>query len=105
MSIKVSDKYSIEADEYQLIVVENKIAKKGKNAGEAYQTTVAYVNDVTHALQVIYGRETRKWVAEHEATLKEEEEKLIKEIADNYQNDIPIILYEAMYNYEVEIDD
>lgn len=85
MSIKVSDKYSIEADEYQLIVVENKIAKKGKNAGEAYQTTVAYVNDVTHALQVIYGRETRKWVAEHEATLKDAAKafnKIAKEIKE-----------------------
>ena len=70
MAIKISDKYSIEADEYQYIVVENKIAKKGKNAGEAYQTTVAYVNDITHALEVIYGRETRKWVSEHKATLQ-----------------------------------
>ena len=89
MSIKVSDKYSIEADEYQLIVVENKIAKKGKNAGEAYQTTVAYVNDVTHALQVIYGRETRKWVAEQEATVKEAAKafnKIAKEIPKFYKH-------------------
>ena len=69
--IKISDKYSIDADEYQFVVVENKIARKGKNAGEAYQTTVAYVNDITHALEVIYGRETRKWAAEHKTTLKE----------------------------------
>ena len=66
-------------------ILKNKIAKKGKNAGEAYQTTVAYVNDVTHALQVIYGRETRKWVAEHEATLKEAAKafnKIAKEIKE-----------------------
>jgi hypothetical protein len=46
---------------------------------------VAYVNDVTHALQVIYGRETRKWVAEHEATLKEATKafnKIAKEIKE-----------------------
>ena len=36
---------------------------------------------------------------------KEYKEKLIKEIADLYQNEIPTILYEAMYNYEVEIND
>ena len=69
--IKISDKYSIDADEYQFVVLENKIARKGKNAGEAYQTTIAYVNDITHALEVIYGRETRKWAAEHKTTLKE----------------------------------
>ena len=36
---------------------------------------------------------------------KEYKETIIKEIADSYQNEIPIILYEAMYNYEVEIND
>jgi hypothetical protein len=36
---------------------------------------------------------------------KEYKEKIIKEIADSYQNEIPTILYEAMYNYEVEIND
>lgn len=85
MSIKISDKYSIEADEYQLIVVETKIAKKGKNAGEAYTTNIAYVNDITHALEVIYQRETRKWVAEHKATLKDAAKafnKIAKEIRE-----------------------
>lgn len=32
-------------------------------------------------------------------------EQLIKEIADEYKDEIPNVLYEAMYNYEVEIDD
>lgn len=32
-------------------------------------------------------------------------ERLIKQIADNYFNKIPIKLYEAMYNYTVEIND
>lgn len=36
---------------------------------------------------------------------KEYKEKLIKEIADEYKEYIPYVLYEAMYNYEVEIDD
>ena len=36
---------------------------------------------------------------------KEYKEKLIKDIADNYKDFIPEKLYEAMYNYEVEIDD
>lgn len=85
MAIKISDKYSIDADEYQFIVVETKIAKKGKNAGEAYTTNVAYVNDITHALEVIYQRETRKWVAEHKATLKDAAkafQKIWKEIKE-----------------------
>ena len=36
---------------------------------------------------------------------KQFKESLIKEVADDYINDIPHILYESMYNYEVEIDD
>lgn len=36
---------------------------------------------------------------------KEFKEKVIKQIADEYINNIPIILYEAMYNYIVEIND
>ena len=36
---------------------------------------------------------------------KKEKENVIKEIADEYKNRIPKILYDTMYNYEVEIDD
>ena len=36
---------------------------------------------------------------------KTEKEKIIKQVADEYKNLIPIELYEAMYRYEVEIDD
>ena len=36
---------------------------------------------------------------------KEYKEELIKQIADKYKYRIPEILYEAMYNSEVEIDD
>lgn len=36
---------------------------------------------------------------------KEYKEKLIKDIADKYKDQIPYILYETMYNYEVEIND
>lgn len=36
---------------------------------------------------------------------KEDKEKHIKEVADEYKEFIPYILYEAMYNYEVEITD
>lgn len=85
MSIKVSDKYEIDADEYQFLVIEKKVAKKGKNAGEEYTTTIAHVNNITHALEVIYKRETRKWVAEHHATLKEAAKafnKIAKEIRE-----------------------
>ena len=36
---------------------------------------------------------------------KEEKEKIIKHIADQYKNDIPKELYEALYLYEVRITD
>ena len=36
---------------------------------------------------------------------KEYKEKYVKEVADKYKEYIPKKLYEAMYNYEVEIDD
>ena len=85
MSIKITDKYEIDADEYQFIVVEKKVAKKGKNAGKEYTTNIAHVNNITHALEVIYKRETRKWVSEHKATLKEAAKafnKIAKEIKE-----------------------
>jgi hypothetical protein len=85
MSIKISDKYSIDADEYQFVVVETKTAKKGKNAGETYTTNVAYVSTITRALEVIYQLETRKWVAANKATLKDAAkafQKIAKEIKE-----------------------
>lgn len=36
---------------------------------------------------------------------KDFKENLIKQVANKYQNNIPINLYEAMYRYEVEIND
>ena len=36
---------------------------------------------------------------------KQEKEKYIKEVADYYKDKIPTKLYQAMYNYEVEITD
>lgn len=36
---------------------------------------------------------------------KREKERYIKEVADKFRNDIPQKLYEALYRYEVEIDD
>lgn len=36
---------------------------------------------------------------------KEEKEKLIKQVAEEYKDKIPKILYDAMYNWKVEIDD
>ena len=36
---------------------------------------------------------------------KQEKEKHIKEVADNYRELIPKRLYRALYNYEVDIND
>ena len=41
----------------------------------------------------------------HLSHIKKYKEKLIKQIADEYYDKIPIELYEAMYNYTVEIND
>ena len=85
MAIKVTDKYEIEADEYQFIVQEKKVAKSGKKAGEAYTVTVGYASNITHALEIIYKRETRKWVSENKATLQSAAKafnKIAKEIKE-----------------------
>lgn len=85
MSIKITDKYEIDADEYQFIVSEKKTAKSGKKAGEEYTVVIAHVNDITHALEFIYKRETRKWVAANKATLKDAAkafQKIAKEIKE-----------------------
>ena len=44
-------------------------------------------------------------VIEFETTYKNFKENHIKEIADKYKNQIPIQLYNALYNYKVEITD
>ena len=36
---------------------------------------------------------------------KEYKEKLVKYIADKYKNDLPIKVYNALYGYEVNIND
>lgn len=69
MAIKLSDKYEIDADENCYLVIEKKVAKSGKKAGEINKVTIGYVHDITHALELIYKRETRKWVSENDATL------------------------------------
>ena len=80
--IKISNKYSIKADEYNFVVVKLGVNKK---TGEPTESAVAYVNDVQHALQSIYSRETKAWVKEHDATLRETVkafQKIAKEITD-----------------------
>lgn len=69
MAIKITDKYEIDADEYQFVVLEKKVGKSGKKAGEEYTVNVGYANTISHALEIIYKRETRKWVSENKATL------------------------------------
>lgn len=47
------------------------------------------------------------YFTEHDAfkAYKQEKEKYIKEVADEYKDKIPKKLYDIMYNYEVEIED
>lgn len=60
---------------------------------------------------VVNGKNKRKYLGlfhtseEAFQCYKQFKEKYIKKIADEYKNIIPIKLYEAMYKYEVEIND
>ena len=57
------------------------------------------------------GKSARKYlgcfntVNEAFETYKQAKEDYIKEVADEYKDKIPVKLYEAMYSYEVDIDD
>ena len=41
----------------------------------------------------------------HFYAYKENKEQIIKKMADKYKNEIPQILYDALYRYKVEIND
>lgn len=66
--IKISDKYSIKADMFNYMVVQHGVNKK---TGEETEIVVGFVKDIRHALDVIYKRETRAWVRDNDATLRE----------------------------------
>ena len=71
-------------------------------ANKKYQANLSVFKD---------GKKTKKHlgcfntVNEAFEVYKQAKEEYIKEVADNYKDKIPVKLYEAMYSYEVDIDD
>ena len=73
-----------------------------KKANKKYQAGLNMFKD---------GKSVRKYLGYFDTadeafkTYKKAKEDYIKEVADNYKDEIPAKLYEAMYAYEVSIDD
>ena len=70
--LKLNEKYFLEADRYNYILFANK-KRKNRKTGETTDIVdvEGYVNDLTHAMDLIYRIETRKYIAEHDSELKE----------------------------------
>lgn len=66
--IKINEKYVLTADRYNYT-----LCSKGVNqrTGEETLTVEGYVKDLQHAVELIYKIETRAWIKEHDADLKE----------------------------------
>lgn len=59
MSIKITDKYYIDADKFQFIVLEKKIAKEGKNPGSIKYDPVAFCGNLFQLKNWILNQEIR----------------------------------------------
>ena len=59
MSIKVTDKYYIDADRFQFIALEKKTAKEGKNAGKEWFDPVAFCGNLFQLKNWIFNQEIR----------------------------------------------
>lgn len=92
----------------------NKLFIKGSSRRGNTPIGVSIYDNVIYARmsKVINGKWTRFEIGSHYSTpeqafyaYKYEKEKHIKEVADQYKDKIPKKLYDAMYNYVVEITD
>ena len=79
--VKLTDKYSLEADRYNYMLVKHTVNKK---TGEPVDKVEGYVNNLQHAIDLIYRIETRKYIKEHDVELKEAL-KAFREIWDDVQ--------------------
>ena len=73
--LKITDKYSLDADRYGYALVKHTTNKKG----EPVDKVEGYVNNLHHSMDLIYRIETRKYIKEHDVELKEAT-KVFKEI-------------------------
>ena len=79
--LKITDKYSLDADRYGYVLVKHSVSKK---TGEPVDKVEGYVNNLHHAMDLIYRIETRKYIKEHDVELKEAT-KAFREIWDEIQ--------------------
>lgn len=70
--LKLNQKYFLEADRYNYILFANK-KRKNRKTGETTDVVdvEGYVNNLSHAMDLIYRIETRKYINEHDSELKE----------------------------------
>lgn len=79
--LKITDKYSLDADRYGYTLVKHSVSKK---TGKPVDKVEGYVNNLHHAMDLIYRIETRKYIKEHDAELKEAT-KVFREIWEEIQ--------------------
>ena len=96
-------------------LINNLFTKRQNDRGEypigvePYKNTNKFITIISETHR--YGSTVRKHLAIEDTidkafkVYKEYKECLIKQIAEEYKNDIPIILYNALYNYNVDITD
>ena len=113
--VKHNKIYSPETCIFVPQTINSLFAKNNKNRGESvigssltkndkYQVNCWLINPKT-------GKTESKYLGTYDTELEAFEvykyykEKNIKQVADYYKDEIPERLYNAMYNYEVEMDD
>lgn len=84
--LKLNEKYFLEADRYNYILFAHK-KNKDRKTGEVKEKVVCegYVNNLSHAMDLIYRIETRKYIAEHDSELKEAT-KFFRQLADEIKD-------------------
>ncbi|MFQ9297772.1 MAG: AP2 domain-containing protein [Clostridia bacterium] len=113
--IKGNKIYSSETCIYVPQTINKLFTKSDKTRGKSVIGTSPYKNGKYQVYCCMINPETRKFKQEYLGYYNTEQEafevykyykeKNIKQIADYYKGKIPDKLYDAMYNYEVEIDD
>lgn len=81
--INLDERFSIDADERQCILIENLTGKRKKDGvdtegnpykeGDKYQynKTIGYYNCPSHALTALYRYLQREWIQNHDASMQE----------------------------------
>lgn len=81
--IKINERFSIKADEYQFVLVENKTVKKedSKNFGAVREEVVGYYGNMEHLLRSLSKLLFREEIIDNDMSLSESIERY-KEITE-----------------------